>query len=103
MGATWGQRHLKRALAGLGAVVLLGTGIGVATTADAAPDRCASARSELANQRAEMVGLRAAYAISVREGYEYNVSRLGPRMVAGETETTTLLLAMYAACEREAP
>lgn len=92
---------MKYVLACAGTVVLLGAGIGAATTADAAPDRCAAARSELATHRAEMTGLRAAYTISVRNGWEDRVRLLGPRMVAGETETTTLLLAMYTACATE--
>lgn len=89
---------MRYLLAGIGTAALLAAGVGAATTADAAPDPCAEARTALANHRGEQVGLAAAYRISVKLDLHANVAKLGPRMIAGEAETTRLLLAMYGAC-----
>lgn len=90
---------MRGLLLSLGAAALLVGGVAVAATAG--PDECSEALAELTEQRGRQSGTRAAYAISVRNGYASNVERLGPKMIAGEAETSRLLRAMYEACDSE--
>lgn len=80
--ADWrGGAKVNRAVLPFGAAALLVAGlVGVAS---AGPDRCGAALDALGEQRAGQVGLRAAYAISVRNGYEGHVARLGPNDCRG--------------------
>lgn len=81
-------------LVALVAAATVGSGVAGATPSSG----CSSALEQLREQRGEQVGLRAAYEISVKQGWVGHVARLGPRMIDGEAETTRLLLAMYGAC-----
>lgn len=86
--------------AALVAVVLALAGAATFASADSKPshESCSSARSALSEHRGEMVGLHAAYRISVEHGWDGHIAKLGPRMLAGEARTDQLLRAMYAAC-----
>lgn len=62
------------------------------------PDACAVSKAALDEQRSSLVGLRAAYRISVENGWLGTAAKLGVRVRAGELVTEGLLADMYEAC-----